>query len=429
MFSKKIGSVLVLGAVAVLTAPSAMAATTVNGTILADNGSVAVHQQGNTFTVIPTSVAGNWPRPKDFSVDLPDDPESLRQCKIHVVAWGDGAVLQGAMAHFSGTAGFTYTGQANSPLNNVAMSSVTHPGGTAAGQTFANNSANAQAIVAGAPNANPAAFVSQAVVTGGVPGIWGPINLRAAMQERAKVKFVWNEKVTSLNVNPNNYRVLTMPCSTVVKPVPVVVTAQPHVASWEIAGQFNAAQNPYEVWTYGYTVDPNCNGPVIPYKIKGSNYFADRTFDHWLRNTLGDPNDHPTVSQSKGNTLLSPMKLSPNGLVVQPGTQNQCSVVRFTAPAAGNYRLMGRFWAQDVQSAGTDTNVMVSVNSMVSGSSATTLVPSTNIKSFGTVTNKPFMSTGVALEAGGTIDFKVGSNGNYINDAVGLHGYIQRDEP
>jgi hypothetical protein len=426
MFSKKIGSVLVLGAVAVLTAPSAMAATTVNGTILADNGSVAVHQQGNTFTVIPTSVAGNWPRPKDFSVDLPDDPESLRQCKIHVVAWGDGAVLQGAMAHFSGTAGFTYTGQANSPLNNVAMSSVTHPGGTAAGQTFANNSANAQAIVAGAPNANPAAFVSQAVVTGGVPGIWGPINLRAAMQERAKVKFVWNEKVTSLNVNPNNYRVLTMPCSTVVKPVPIVVTAQPHVASWEIAGQFNAAQNPYEVWTYGYTDKPDCSGQMIPFKNKTSTSFMNRSIDQWQRGTTLDANDLPMVGQSKGDTLLAPLKWSPNGISMHPGPQGQCAVVRFTAPAAGNYRFMGRFWAQNTSGVGnsTDTNVMVAVNSSNSP------IFSSNIKALGSPpTNMPFMSAGISLAAGGTIDFKVGANGNFISDSTGLHGYIQRDEP
>jgi hypothetical protein len=426
MFSKKIGSVLVLGAVAVLTAPSAMAATTVNGTILADNGSVAVHQQGNTFTVIPTSVAGNWPRPKDFSVDLPDDPESLRQCKIHVVAWGDGAVLQGAMAHFSGTAGFTYTGQANSPLNNVAMSSVTHSGGTAAGQTFANNNANAQAIVAGAPNANPAAFVSQAVVTGGVPGIWGPINLRAAMQERAKVKFVWNEKVNSLNANPNNYRVLTMPCSTVVKPVPIAVTAQPHVASWEIAGQFNAAQNPYEVWTYGYTVDPNCNGPVIPFKNKVLNdQRAGRFYDSWTLGTTMEANDLPLVAQMKGDTLVSPVKVSPRGLTLHPGPLNQCAVVRFTAPTAGNYRLMGRFWGQNVSGPGSDTDVMVTVN----GSSTPLPGTSGNIKGLGPVTNKPFMATGVSLATGGTIDFKVGANGNFGYDSTGLHGYIQRDEP
>jgi hypothetical protein len=439
MLSKKIvtiatiASVWTLGTsatllVSALTAESATASM-VDATILADNGSIAVHQQGNTFKVIPDSVAGNWPRPKTFRVDIPDDERSLSQCKLHVISWGDGAVAQGVMAHFAGNAGIAYTGKSGSPLNNVSMSPVMQPpGGIVAGQNFANNDVNAKAIIT-SPGSGSTVFVSKPVISGGIPGTWGPINLPANMQERGNVKFIWNEKSNSLNANPNNYRVLSMPCSTVVKPEPEKPQAQ-SLASWEIAGQFNAAQNPFEVWTYGYTVDPNCNGPVIPYKIKGSNSAFGRNFDHWLRNTLGDSNDHPTVSQSKGNTLLSPMKLSPNGLVLQPGTQNQCTVVRFTAPAAGNYSLMGRFWAQFVNSPGseTDTDVMVTVNSMVSGSSVTTLVPSTNIKGSGPVTNKPFMATGVSLAAGGTIDFKVGSNGNFNYDLTGLHGYIQRDE-
>jgi hypothetical protein len=423
MFSKKIASVLVLGSVAVLTAPSAMAATTVNGTILADNGSVAVHQQGSTFTVIPTSVAGNWPTPKNFSVSIPDDSESLKQCKIHVIAWGDGAVAQGVMAHFAGNGGYAYTGQAGSPLNNVVMSSVTHAGGTAAGQAFA--IANAQSIVT-SPSSGSTVFVSQPVVSGGIPGTWGPINLPANMQDRGKVKFIWNEKATSLNTNPNNYRLLSMPCSTVVKTIVPPPKPQPHVASWEIAGQFNAAQNPYEVWTYGYTDKADCSGLMIPFKNKTSTSFMNRSIDQWQRGTTSDANDLPMVGQSKGDTLLAPLKWSPNGISMHPGPQGQCAVVRFTAPAAGNYRFMGRFWAQNTSGVGnsTDTNVMVAVNSINSP------IFSSNIKALGSPpTNMPFMSAGISLAAGGTIDFKVGANGNFISDSTGLHGYIQRDEP
>jgi hypothetical protein len=406
-----------------LTVQSAMAAT-VAATILADNGSLAVQQQGNTFTVIPASVAGNWPTPKTFSFNIPDDPESLKQCKIHVVAWGDGGVAQGVMAHFAGTAGVAYTGQAGSPLNNVAMSSVMHAGGTAAGQAFANNNANAQSIIAGAGAANTA-FVSLPVVSGGIPGTWGPVNLPMEMKGRGEVKFIWNEKPNNLNANPKNYRLLSLPCSSVVKPVPV---ATAHVASWEIAGQFNAAQNPYEVWTYGYTEKADCTGPMIPFKNKTSNSFMARSINQWQRGTTLDANDLPMVGQSKGDTLLAPLKWSPNGISMHPGPQGQCAVVRFTAPAAGNYRFMGRFWAQNTSGVGnsTDTNVMVTIND------STPPIVSGNIKALGSPaapTNKPFMSTGVSLAVGSTIDFKVGANGNFISDSTGLHGYIQRDEP
>jgi hypothetical protein len=412
--------------VSALAAESAMAST-VKATILADNGSIAVHQQGSTFKVIPSSVAGNWPTPKNFSFDIPDDPKSLKECRIHVVAWGDGGVAQGVMAHFDGTAGVAYTGQAGSPLNNMAMSSVKHPGGTAAGQAFAiaNNNANAQSIITGSGPANAAAFVSKPVIVGGITGTWGPINLPTDMKGRDDVKFIWNEKANNLNANPNNYRVLSMPCSTVVKPVR---EAQAHVASWEIAGQFNAAQNPFEVWTYGYTEKPDCSGAMIPFKNKLSSSFQSRPFDEWLLGTTESANDLPMVSQTKGNTLLSPLKWSPNGLSMHPGPQGQCAVVRFTAPAAGNYRFMGRFWAQNVSGPGnsTDTNVMVAINnSNLPGFPA-------NIKALGlpaSPTNMPFMKTDVSLAIGDTIDFKVSANGNFISDSTGLHGYIQRDEP
>ena len=402
-----------------LTAQSAIALTTVNGTILADNGSLAVHQQGSTFTVIPSSVAGNWPVSKNFSYDLPDDERSLKQCKIHVIAWGDGGVAQGVMAHFSGTAGVTYTGQAGSLLNSVAMSSVQHGGTTSAGQAFANNNANAQSIITslGTPNT---AFVSQPVISGGIPGTWGPINLPASMQGRSDVKFVWNEKSTSLNANPKNYRVLSMPCGTVVKLVKETAP-QAHVASWEIAGQFNAAQNPFEVWTYGYTSNPNCTGPIIPFTNKRSDLFVGRSFDSWVRGMTAGSQDLPAVRQSKGSTLISPLKISPNGLSMHPGPNGECAVVRFTAPAAGKYRFMGRFWAQNVSSSGTDTNVMVSINNnppLFSG----------NVKGLGSPTNMPFTGTR-SLAVGDTMDFKVGANGDFINDSTGLHGYIQRDEP
>jgi hypothetical protein len=422
MISKRIvtiASVLALGAVSALTAESAAMAATVTATILADNGSLAVHQQGSTFTVIP-GVSGNWPTPKTFSFNIPDNRESLAQCKIHVIAWGDGNVEQGVMAHFAGNAGFAYTGQSGSPLNNVVMSSVTHAPGTPAGQAFA--IANAQSIVT-SPSSGSTVFVSQPVVSGGLPGIWGPINLPANMQDRSKVKFIWNEKATSLNTNPDNYRVLSMPCGTVVKQERETVKPIPHVASWEIAGQFNAAQNPFEVWTYGYTEKADCTGPMVPFKNKLSNSMVGRPFDNWMLGTTMNSSDLPHVSQSKDTTSLTPLKLSPNGISMHPGPAGQCAVVRFTAPADGNYRFMGRFWGQNVGSSNknNDVDVMVAINSITSTYG--------KIKASGPVTNHPFMSTSVSLSVGGTIDFKVGSSGSFDSDSTGLHGYIQRDEP
>jgi hypothetical protein len=197
------------------------------------------------------------------------------------------------------------------------------------------------------------------------------------------------------------------------------------LASWEIAGQFNATKNPFEVWTYGYINEANCKGTMIPFKNKLSHTMVGRPFDNWMLGTTMNSSDLPHVSQSKDSTSLLPLKLSPNGISMHPGPQNQCAVVRFTAPAKGTYRFMGRFWAQNIGSPNknNDVDVIVAINGM------TMLPNSGKIKASGAATNKPFTATGVSLLAGGTIDFKVGSSGNFDSDSTGLHGYIQRDEP
>lgn len=211
------------GIAGVLLAASALAtpafAGTIDGTILADNGSIAVMQTSGNYQVLSQSVSGNWPKHKSFSFDVSDDPRFLAVCKIHVIAWGDGAVAQGVMAHFAGNAGANFTGKPGSSLNDVSMSSVTHPGGTAAGLSVAMN--NAAAIIQGAGTPNTQ-FTSQPVVTGGIPGTWGPINLPANLDGRDQVAFVWNEPKAAINANPNNFRVISTPCSTVARaPEPV----------------------------------------------------------------------------------------------------------------------------------------------------------------------------------------------------------------
>ncbi len=221
--------------VAALIASSAITASqaaSVNGTILADNGSLAVLQTGPaTFNVIAPSVSGNWPYAKSFSFDVPDSPKQLRQCQIHVIAWGDGSVAQGMMAHFAGNGGANFTGKSGSSLNNVRMSSVTHAGSTAAGLSVANSNSGGIVQALGAPNTQ---FTSQPVVTGGIPGTWGPINLAAGMDGRGQVVFVWNENASALNGNPKNFRVISTPCDTVVRAAEPV---DPTIAVYECSKQ------------------------------------------------------------------------------------------------------------------------------------------------------------------------------------------------
>lgn len=423
----RISSLMIASGIALVS--TAAPAATVTGTILADNGSIAVLEQGG-FTVIPSSVAGNWPTPKaNFTFNVADDPVALRSCKIHVIAWGDGSVAQGVMAHFASTGGVTFTGQPGSSLNNVYMSSVQHGGSTAAGQAFANNNTNAQNIIQsiGAPSTG---FTSQSVSTGGIPGTWGPVPLPEKMEGRGQVAFVWDSNSQMLNANPRNFRVISTPCDKIVRavqpPAPV-----PHVNSWEIAGQFNpvnnisSATNGFEVWSYGYTEAADCSGPVILFRNKGFNpNVAGRPASYWSRGANGsaNTNDLPMVGQSEGSTQLSPLRYAPQGLSMHPGSKGECAIVRFTAPETGNYRMMGRFWAQNVTAGGTNVTTSVFKNTTsIDGTPMTITAPSGS-------TNNPFNWNG-ALNQGDVIDFRVGANGSFLNDSTGLHGYIERITP
>lgn len=202
------------------------------------------------------------------------------------------------------------------------------------------------------------------------------------------------------------------------------------LASWEIAGQFNptnninTATNPFEVWTYGYTVAADCSGSVIPFKNKGVDpTHLGSKFTFWSLGTNGatNANDLPLVGQREGATLLNPVRYSPQGITMHPGPQGQCAVVRFTVPATGKYTIMGRFWAQNITAGGTNSGTRVMRNgSPAIDARVTVTAPS------GT-TNNPFTWSG-ALNLGDTIDFMVDANGSFISDSTGLHGYIQRDE-
>ena len=414
---------------------SAMAAPQViSGTILADNGALAVLESSpGSFSVITTSVSTSWPNLKRFEKTIDDDPQALKGCRIHVIAWGDGGVAQGLLASIQGSGGEVYTGQPGGPFQ-TTLSTITYSVNTAAALAFANNNANAAQIIQNA-GASANGFVSAPAVTGGLSGTWGPVNLPPS-PGRNDVRFIWDSKIDNLNANPNNYRFISTPCASVVRPVPKRPIA--HIASWEIAGQFNpdnaiAPNLPsiFEVWTYGYTVNSNCSGPVVPFtsSISGTP-IAGRWVHALQRGPSADASNLPQIGKTLGATLLTPVKFSPGGLTMHPGPNQECAVVRFTAPQSGKYRLMGRFWGQNVSSSGTETDVSVVhtnganivIGSIASGT-VRGLAPTPSNLPFATAPTAP-----LTMQQGETIDFRVGSHGSFLNDSTGLHGYIQRDE-
>lgn len=212
-----IGRGVALLATSMLASPAALAQPG-TASLMADNGALMVVQTGSTFQVVPGSVGSNWPTMQTFNFDMPDDQAGLARCRIHIIAWGDGSPLQGLLAHVSGSNGHTFTGQSGGPLNNVRQSTVSWTGALGNAQAFAGNAANAQSIITGAALGGPPPpqFMS-ATVASGTSG-WGNYNL-PPVADANQMRFVWNGTANTLGANPRNYRVATMPCLTVAKPV------------------------------------------------------------------------------------------------------------------------------------------------------------------------------------------------------------------
>ena len=204
--------------------------------------------------------------------------------------------------------------------------------------------------------------------------------------------------------------------------------AQPHVGSWEIAGQFNATANPFEVWSYGYKDAADCTGPFVAFANTVSRSWSGQALQGWRRGPNGDDTASlPEVMQTTPSTMISPLALSPKGLTMHPGQEGQCAVVRFTVPEKGKYRLTGRFWAQNNSAGGTNTDTMIVRTPH--GSSGFVVLDTGNVIRPGTPSNNSFHISMVQLNTGDTLDFMVGAHGSFISDSTGLHGYIERIAP
>ena len=208
-------SLLMASALTMAFSGAAMAGT-VNASVVADNHSVVVLDNGSK-TIIPGS-AGSWPSAKTFNFNIPDlGPEQMKRCKVHIIAWGDGSDAQGIAAHFSG---------AMSASTGIAPFVIGIVPNTATGGAFpANGASTTLAQATSVLNAlgvqPPPGWTSLAVGTGGIPGTWGPVVMPAMGPNPAaypaNFRFIWD--TPALGANAKHYRVATLPCDKLQPPV------------------------------------------------------------------------------------------------------------------------------------------------------------------------------------------------------------------
>jgi hypothetical protein len=183
-----------------------------------------------------------------------------------------------------------------------------------------------------------------------------------------------------------------------------VVNAFTYVNNDDVARDFSIAVNPSPRWSYGS--EPTRGGTFTLYPSHSSG-----SLDLW---SVCCPLiwHNPTTSSVNQATNLTP----PGGFGLHPGPGGENSVVRWTAPASGTYRIAGDFIGLDYAYP-TTTDVAVLQNN-----NAAAPLFSGNIASY----NVPLpFSVDVAVAGGDTIEFTVGKGVNdYSGDATGLDATI-----
>jgi len=177
------------------------------------------------------------------------------------------------------------------------------------------------------------------------------------------------------------------------------------------AQEFSIAKNPNGLWSYGSTT--TLGGTFTLYPQALVNVQGVQGKDLWnVGNTDCNAGQTPILGRSTEQQTQPPAFIifPVDTLDMHPGCHGEDTVLRWTAPLSGNYRLRGSF--EGIDECCPTTDVHIRLNSMTSLLDA-------DINGFGQVA---LFDVKRAVSAGDTIDFIVGfgSDGNYFNDSTAL---------
>lgn len=192
-------------------------AATIEGAINVDNNFVVVHSQGpigsQSHSIIYSGANGSqWKKTERFKAEISDDPESLQQCAVNVIAWGDGTSRQGFAGVIKGNGGTVYTGGTGITAKQTSISSIS--ANSTIGQTQVNS-----ILGAGVTGGSSPYNISPGTVIGGTAP-WGamnsyPANLLTGVNA-SNFRWIWSTS----NLAKRTYSVFNIPCGSVVKAAP-----------------------------------------------------------------------------------------------------------------------------------------------------------------------------------------------------------------
>ena len=175
----------------------------------------------------------------------------------------------------------------------------------------------------------------------------------------------------------------------------------------DLAGDFSTDFNPNTVWAYGWSASGATSGFTLD-SVAGD--FVSGV-DQYT-----SPIQYMSIWHNRTNSTIvsGPLTFQPGQVVLHPGPSGEHSMVRWTAPATGNYDIHARF--DGVDSAGTTSDVNMVLNGSVLHSGE--LTESAQSVSFDDV--------GLSLSAGDELFLTVGygSNSTYFDDATQVSATI-----
>ncbi|HZL35405.1 MAG TPA: dockerin type I domain-containing protein [Tepidisphaeraceae bacterium] len=205
----------------------------------------------------------------------------------------------------------------------------------------------------------------------------------------------------------------------IVSTVQVTQPAQSHqmIATWDLAKDFSATQNPNGPWLYGTTSYGGAGGGAL-----GEIFMPGPATASQSPGAGGDYDFYGGL-QYFPTGYNSPDIIIANGLIIPagaislqpPNTAGTAPAASWTAPADGNYYINATFQAYD--GATTDVHIFERPHNSPSGYS----LWDGAINGFGSIQNYAPGSP-IHLQAGDSLDFAVGygSNGNNASDNTGL---------
>ncbi len=174
-------------------------------------------------------------------------------------------------------------------------------------------------------------------------------------------------------------------------------SASAHADGYDAAADFQILSNPGSVWSYGYSPSAGAGYAMTLFD-------ATRASGWFMSNygSLGTPAAFMNLGAPASGVATGQFGLHPG-----PAAFGDLAILRFTAPAAGDYMVTGQFFAGDVGS--------------MSGKIILNDDAANPLQAFGDTTDASiFAPLTVTLAAGAHLDFVVGNNGNYLYGSTPL---------